>query len=167
MRSTQVALTERQQERITVEGQAFLDMLGGLREGATVNEAGARLAQCVQAVLEHATVSESGKIGGPKATLKLVLEVAPNEANVEDFVTVAEKIEAKRPEDRSHVMYVGRGGTLHTHDPRRGLFSVRPRTEATAVSGGASVEFVIPEQRTDGPDELDAEAEHTDTTGEA
>lgn len=128
-----MALTERQMDALTPEARHTLDVLGAMREGRTMNELAERLADAVNAVLEHLTVSEKGRVSGPKATVTLVLEVAPNQYNYDATVSVSERVTSKKPEDREHTLYVGKGGTLHVHDPRAGLFAVRsgPSGETT------------------------------------
>lgn len=119
-------------DRLTPEAQATVAMLVGLREGRTLNEFTEKLTDAVNGVLDHVTVSESGRISGPKGSVTLVLEVGPNEADPNSFVTLSEKMTTKKPEDRSHAMYVGKGGTVHTRNPM-GLFEVK-RTADGSVS---------------------------------
>lgn len=128
-----MALTDRQRDLLTPGGQTALDMLAGLREGRTINEVAERLEQVVNAVIEHVVIDDKGKVSGPKGKVTLVLEVAPNEWNHDGTVNVSEKVTSAYPEDRSHVMYVGRGGTLHTHTPPgTGLFAIHTTTDGKA-----------------------------------
>lgn len=127
-------------------------MLAGLREGRTLIQFTDSLLEVVNAVVGHATVSDSGKVSGPTGTVTFTVTVAPSETRPDKFVKLSEKLANKVPEDRSHVLFIGRGGTVHTREPmdRPSLFSVDP------VPGTSRVEFSAgAESATDAPDPED------------
>lgn len=140
-----VQIPDRDWDKLSPEARSFICLLAGLREGRTVEEAAERLSTVVHAVIDAIVVNEdSGKIGGPKGTVTLTLEVAP----IDDrgaTVMVREKIASKWPEDRSHPVYVGKHSTLHTRQDTEGaLFAVQ------VTDGAAEIEY--PPDRAAGPD---------------
>ena len=119
-------IPDRDWNRLTPEAKAWVRMLVGLREGRTVKEAAERMAVVVDGVVDHIVEDDKGKVSGPKGTLTLTLEVAPNTYDGSgNTVVVREKLAHKWPEDRHHVLYVGKGSTLHTRQETTGmLFAV-------------------------------------------
>lgn len=115
-------------DKLTPQAQATVCMLVGLREGRTMNELAERLQLAVNGVLDLVTVSDTGKISGPKGNVKLTIEVVPNDDRGET-VKLLERVEGKHPEERDHTLYVGRMGTLHTTQQHReempSLFALR------------------------------------------
>jgi hypothetical protein len=120
------AIRESDWNRLTPEAKAWVRMLVGLREGRTVKEAAERMAVVVDAVIDNIVEDDKGKISGPKGNMVLTLEVGPNTYDSSaNTVVVREKLGSKWPEDRHHVLYVGKGSTLHTRQATTGmLFAV-------------------------------------------
>jgi hypothetical protein len=120
------AIRESDWNRLTPEAKAWVRMLVGLREGRTVKEAAERMAVVVDAVIDNIVEDDKGKVSGPKGNMVLTLEVGPNTYDGSaNTVVVREKLGSKWPEDRHHVLYVGKGSTLHTRQATTGmLFAV-------------------------------------------
>jgi hypothetical protein len=137
-------IPERDWEKLSPEARSFACLLIGLREGRTIEEIAEKLSVVVHAVLDASVVSDDGKVGGPKGTVALTLEVAPLDDRG-STVTVREKLAVKYPEDRSHNVYVGKRATLHTRQStEEALFAVQ------IADGAAEIEY--PPDRAAGPD---------------
>jgi hypothetical protein len=140
-------IPEHDWERLGPEAQSLLCLIAGLREGRFLIEAAEHWGRVSNAVVDHLAENEKGDATGPKGTLTLTLEIAPNKDDVSgNTVAVTDKLVSKRPEDRRHVVYVGRRGTLHTRqDTEAALFAVLPTAE-----GGHEIAY--PPDRAAGPD---------------
>lgn len=127
-------------DRLTPAAYDTVLMLVGLRDGLTMNEFAERLTDVVDGVITETIVNDdTGKVSGPAGTVTFTLRVVPSEIRPDKSVKVVEKLAHNKPEDRSHVLWVGKGRTLHTRDPRadraNSLFAVEP------VHGTGRVEF--------------------------
>jgi hypothetical protein len=100
-------------ERLDLETQATWNTLAALRSGAMAREFAERIIDVVNAVIDMHQVTDNGKVTGPAGTIQLTLTVSPSQENPKETVTFVDKIAYKRPEDRAHTVFVGRGGTVH------------------------------------------------------
>jgi hypothetical protein len=118
-------IRERDWERLTPEGKALAVMLVGLRSGKTLREAAEKLGVVVDHVVDMSYTDDNGNVKGPKGTVTLTLEVCPDPDGGSGTVLVNEKVAHRYPEDRGHVLYTGKNGTLHTRQETAGmLFAV-------------------------------------------
>jgi hypothetical protein len=146
------AIRESDWNRLTPEAKAWVRMLVGLREGRTVKEAAERMAVVVDAVIDNIVEDDKGKISGPKGNMVLTLEVGPNTYDGSaNTVVVREKLGSKWPEDRHHVLYVGKGSTLHTRQATTGMLF--------AVEDGAVVDAAAATTTRDDPHRNAAQAD--------
>lgn len=143
-------------DRLTPAAYDTVLMLVGLREGRTMNEFAERLTDVVDGVITEAQVNDdTGKVTGPAGTVTFTLRVVPNETRPDKFVKIVEKLAHNKPEDRSHVLFVGKGSTVHTRDPHthraQALFSVEPAgTNVTTIVPNPEVASPFTPPDTDG-----------------
>lgn len=113
-----MTLAQRDLDRLNPTTRAVWETLAGLRDGKVMEQFAEVVVDVVNAVIQHHTVNDQGKVGGPTGSVTLTLTISPHENDPEGLVNITDKLASKRPEDRTHPVYVGKGGTVHVRDPR-------------------------------------------------
>lgn len=92
---------------IDKDGEAFIELLRGLREGRAANEAGRSMADVVRGVTDTYGAG----------TLTLTLRVAMQKDSA-DIVETVDAVASKVPEERKDTWFFGAGGVLMHSRPR-------------------------------------------------
>lgn len=116
-----MTLAQQDLDRLDPNTMAVWETLAGLREGQVMTQLADHLMDVVAAVIEHISIDDKGKVTGPTGSVTLNLVVSPSQEDPERLVNFTDKIAWKKPEDRTHPVYVGAQGSVSVRDPR-GLY---------------------------------------------